>query len=223
LNMRHAPPLYLGVDCDRFAAGEKTFTADRATILCTRWFEPVYDNLTIVRAFAAAHRRMAGARMIFASSGSQIAEAERLWLALGDAGRPEAASFLGGVEQAELVAQLRAADIYVSMSSSDGTSTSLLEAFSAGLFPILSDIPANREWLATHGCMGILVPVGDAQALELAMIEAIGDPERRSRAARHNLDIVRKLADARTNRKILLDELSAAARSNPRSSHSGIG
>jgi glycosyltransferase involved in cell wall biosynthesis len=223
LRMRDVLPLYHGIHCERFAVNERTFSKDRATVLCTRWFEPIYDNLTIVRAFAAVQERVPGIRMVFAASGSQVAEAKNLWRTLRSPGLPERMSFLGGVGRSELLRELNAADIYVSMSLSDGTSTALLEALSAGLFPILSDIPANREWLETHACKGILVPIGDAKALEQALVQATGDPRRRREASVHNLAVVRELADADTNLRILLAKLSAAARDNSRLTHSDKG
>ena len=52
------------------------------------------------------------------------------------------------------------ADIYVSTSLHDGTSVSLLEAMGSGAFPIVTDIPSNREWIH-HGQNGFLVPVNE--------------------------------------------------------------
>ena len=37
--------------------------------------------------------------------------------------------------------------IYVSIPNTDGTSISLLEALAYGCIPIVSDLPANREWI----------------------------------------------------------------------------
>ena len=59
---------------------------------------------------------------------------------------------------------LHSGSCYISASLSDGTANSLLEAMAAGLFPIVSDIPANREWIA-DGENGMLFPPGDHMAL----------------------------------------------------------
>ena len=72
LRMRDVLPLYHGIHCERFAVNERTFSKDRATVLCTRWFEPIYDNLTIVRAFAAVQEWAPGIRMVFAASGVRL-------------------------------------------------------------------------------------------------------------------------------------------------------
>ena len=41
----------------------------------------------------------------------------------------------------------QSATIYVSIPSSDGTSISLLEAMAYGCIPIVSNLPANKEWI----------------------------------------------------------------------------
>ena len=67
---------------------------------------------------------------------------------------------------------LSGADIYVSTSPHDGTSVSLLEAMACGAFPIVTDIPANREWI-TQGETGFLIPSNDEIGLASRIVEAI--------------------------------------------------
>jgi glycosyltransferase involved in cell wall biosynthesis len=81
----------------------------------------------------------------------------------------------GFVSEERLRALYRASDLYVSVSRSDSTSQSLLEAMASGLLPIVTDIAGNREWV-THRREGYLVPVGDAEAVACAIAEAARDP-----------------------------------------------
>jgi L-malate glycosyltransferase len=67
------------------------------------------------------------------------------------------------------------ADGFVLPSRREGLSNALLEAMAAGLPCIANDIPPNREVLA-GGSAGILVPIGDRQALEDAMRLLHDDP-----------------------------------------------
>ena len=60
------------------------------------------------------------------------------------------------------------ADCFVLPSRREGLSNALLEAMAAGLPCIANDIPPNREVLA-DGQAGLLVPVGDIDALHNAM------------------------------------------------------
>lgn len=69
---------------------------------------------------------------------------------------------------------LNQGDILVSTSSEDGTSVSLLEAMGSGAFPIVMDIPSNREWI-TPGLKGSLVLVNEGKLSAKSMIDAIRD------------------------------------------------
>ena len=66
---------------------------------------------------------------------------------------------MGRVPHDRMPELLTQTDIYVSTSLSDGTSVSLLEAMASGVFPIVTDIPSNREWI-NDGENGFLVPAG---------------------------------------------------------------
>jgi len=70
---------------------------------------------------------------------------------------------------------LAASDIFAFPSRSEGLPNSLLEAMSAGLTCIASNIPGNID-VVKHGETGILVPVGDCQALYLALEDMIRNP-----------------------------------------------
>jgi len=58
----------------------------------------------------------------------------------------------------EVIRLLNDSKIFVSLTSSDGTSLSLLEAMACGNFPVVSDITANREWILDNE-NGILLPL----------------------------------------------------------------
>jgi len=85
-------------------------------------------------------------------------------------GVADAVRFLGWVGESELRGLLAAHDVYVSLSRSDSTSQSLLEAMAAGLVPVVSDIEGNREWV-THRREGYLVPGDDPEAVAYAIAE----------------------------------------------------
>lgn len=73
----------------------------------------------------------------------------------------------------EFVSCLKEYDIYVSASLSDSTSVALLEAMAIGLFPVVSDIEGNREWI-DDGENGLLFEPGSASSLAAAIERAIG-------------------------------------------------
>ena len=67
-----------------------------------------------------------------------------------------------------------------------------------GAFPVVSDIPANREWIEP-GTNGLLFPPGDGSALAERLAAAWADPAARDAAAARNRRIVEERADFRTN------------------------
>jgi glycosyltransferase involved in cell wall biosynthesis len=106
---------------------------------------------------------------------------------------------------------LQGADVYCSMSRSDGTSLSLLEAMACGLAPVVSDIPANREWI-DDGVDGVLVAPGEVETLASALTRvALDEDFRRSASARVREKVVER-GDQRTNMARILAAVEKVAR-----------
>jgi glycosyltransferase involved in cell wall biosynthesis len=103
--------------------------------------------------------------------------------------------FLG--EQSDVSSVLRAADLFVLPSRTEGLSNALLEAMAAGL-PVVATRAGAAEEIVRDGAMGRLVPIGDDDALGRALCELLGDPDRarlgaharETVVARHALDKV---------------------------------
>lgn len=206
-----ATQLYLGVTTSEFPESAQGTAAPR--IVCTRGFLPVYNNEFLLEGLA---RRAPGAvpvQATFVSKGPGLEQARRLADRLLAPAQRAAVAFLGGVDAQRLRAELVSSQIYVSLSRSDGTSIALLEALASGLFPILSDIPQNREWIDADAGNGILVPLDDPDALASAIDEASSNVERRLRAAAYNRRIVAERADAPRNAGTLAARLQTLVRS----------
>jgi glycosyltransferase involved in cell wall biosynthesis len=111
-------------------------------------------------------------------------------------------TFLGRVPHEGMPDLLSRADIYVSTSLYDGTSVSLLEAMVAGSFPVVTDIPSNREWIV-DGKNGFLVPIDEAGILASRILDAIRNRDLLEKSRSDNLLIVEKKAFWPTNIKRL--------------------
>lgn len=141
---------------------------DALRILWTRVLEPLYDPETLLGGLAVLARRGLAYSATMAGDGplrlGLMARARDLKIA-------DRVRFEGWVGESRLRELLASNAVYVSVSRSDSTSQSLLEAMAAGLLPVVSDIPGNREWV-THRRSGLLVPTGDPEALAAALLEA---------------------------------------------------
>ncbi|MDE3094860.1 MAG: glycosyltransferase [Chloroflexota bacterium] len=153
-------------------------------VLSTRAHEPLYNVDEIIAAFARVRAAAPGARLVVAHGGSQTAELRRAAAALG-----AAVEFAGFLDRASFRDALHAADVFVSVPSSDGTSVALLQAMAAGCFPIVSDLPTQRE-LVEDGVNGLRVPLHRQDLLAGRIERALRDSGLRRRAVELNRRIV---------------------------------
>lgn len=154
------------------------------TVLSTRAHEPLYNTGEIIDAYERVVRAKPGVRLVVAHGGSQSAELSRR--AASSAGRIE---FVGFVDRESLRDAMTEAHVFVSVPSSDGTSVALLQAMAAGCFPIVSDLPTQRE-LIEDGVNGFRVPLHRPEILAERIERALAQPELRRAAAERNRAIV---------------------------------
>jgi hypothetical protein len=86
------------------------------------------------------------------------------------------------------------ARVYVGVSISDATSTSLLEAIVMGAFPIQSCTACADEWIV-DGETGFIVPPEDPEPIAAALRRAVSDDALVDRAAELNAQLVRERID----------------------------
>ena len=116
----------------------------------------------------------------------------------------ENVSLLPFLPQEELWALYALADVYVSLSSHDGTPNSFLEAIASGCFPVVGNIPSLQEWV-DQGKNGCLVDPCNAHAAATALVSALQDQDLRDRAEKINQGIVSDRADVRQVKNIVQD------------------
>lgn len=188
-----------GIEASRFDVPRPPRLAGPVRIICTRKLHRPYQPETIVAALARLAAEGVEFTMTFAADGRDLAALRRDVEARGLGARVR---FLGGYAAADLPALLAGADVYVSASLWDGTSPALLEAMAAGVFPVVSDCPANREWVSGQGD-GIFFPPDDVDALVSGLRRALADPASWEAARTRNQALVRARADRETNLTLL--------------------
>jgi glycosyltransferase involved in cell wall biosynthesis len=144
-------------------------------VISTRAHEPLYNIGQIIDACARVARSLP-LRLVVAHGGSLTEQLQRRAATCG--GRVE---FVGFLDRPRFRDALADAEVFVSFPSSDATSVALLQAMAAGSFPIVSDLPSQRE-LIDDGVNGFRVPPDRARALD--------DDGLRRRAAEANRGIV---------------------------------
>ena len=113
-------------------------------LLSCRLHKPLYRIDAIIRAFARLAPAHPGWVLEVAGAGTETPALQALATELGMVDQIE---FTGFLSTDELRTAYRRAALFVSVPESDGTSVSLLEALGSGCIPVVSDLPANREWI----------------------------------------------------------------------------
>ncbi len=189
-----------GIDARRFAVPRAESRPDGVVrLICTRKLHRPYQPQTIVAALVRLAEAGVRFEMTFAADGRDQAALRGEVHARGLESRVR---FLGGYRSEDLPALLAASDVYVSASLWDGTSPALLEAMAAGVYPVVTECPANREWLTGDGD-GLLFPPDDVAALTTALARAIASPASWPAACDRNRAVVRSRADRDTNLEVL--------------------
>jgi glycosyltransferase involved in cell wall biosynthesis len=147
---------------------------------------PLYNVDQVIMAMPEVLKRVPAARLMIGGEGALEEQLRDLTRRLGVAGAVE---FTGTAAwPAGLAERLGSAAVYVSVPSSEGTSVTLLEAMAAGAYPVVSDLPGNREWVSGEG--GTVVPVRQVGPLAEALAMALLDQGRRTAAAKHNWKVI---------------------------------
>jgi glycosyltransferase involved in cell wall biosynthesis len=171
MNPDHTVVFPWGVDLDHYTP-KNWKTGKRVndfTLFCNRSWEPRYGVDVLARAFVKATQSRPGLSLILLGGGSQGARIRQILL---NGGVLDLVTFGGQISQTELPRWYHWADVYISPSHVDGSSVSLMEALACGLPCLVSDIPANQEWVR-EGENGWLFPDGDVDALATKILQAM--------------------------------------------------
>lgn len=169
-----------GVDADRFHPQPRATVRTAlgipldARVLITvgglverKGFHRVIDCLpALLSAFPTLHYLVVG------GAGPEGDYSARLHDQVRRLGLGERVRFLGALGPDGVSQALCAADVFVLATRNEGWANVLLEAMACGLPVIATDVGGNAE-VVCHGHLGIIVPFGDAAALEAAIHQGL--------------------------------------------------
>ncbi len=114
-------------------------------IISTRNWTPIHSNQSSIAALEKLKTVGVDFKAKFYGDGPELTQA--LIESVGSQFSSDI-QFLGRFNSEDLPKYLSESEIYISASSSDGSSVSLLEAMSAGRICVCRDFPSNREWIS---------------------------------------------------------------------------
>ncbi len=175
--------IHNGVDVARFAGGQfglgrrsADLSHNDLVVGAVGRLDPVKDHRTLLEAFARIRGRRPQWRLTIIGEGELRAQLEAR---AAKADLKGAVDLLG--ERSDVPEALRDLNIFVISSIAEGLSNTVLEAMATGL-PIVATRTGGNPELVEDGVNGMLVPVGDVDALAIALSTYLHDP---ALAARH--------------------------------------
>ena len=190
-----------GVDLEHFSLSTVHRPPSTFTLFCNRSWESRYGIDVLARAFVKVAQQNDNVDLILLNGGSQGAHIRQI---LQSGGVLDRVTFGGQVSQTDLPNWYHMADIYISPSHVDGSSVSLMEALACGMPCLVSDIPANKEWVVENE-NGWLFRDGDANHLAEKILAAISQRENLPGIGRASRRSAEMRADWKKNAEVLMN------------------
>ncbi len=161
-------PLWNGIDLDRFSFHGPQ---QKPHAISVARLSPEKDFPTLLRATRLVVDQFPEYRLTMVGDGQERASLEKLCSELN---LDSHVTFLG--ERSDVPELLKQSSLFVSSSSTEGISLTLLEALAVGVPIITTDVGGNPE-IIEQGVNGYLVPAGNPQRLAEAICAHLNQPE----------------------------------------------
>lgn len=173
------------VDTDRFHFRERKPL--RPVFFSNRSLEELYNIPCILRSFALIQKKFPNAKLVIAGDGDQRENLENLAREL----ELENVEFAGRVGQKEMPAFYDAADIYLNAPNTDNMPGSLIECYASGV-PVVTTDAGGIPYILENEKTGLMIPVGDHEAMAQAAIRLLEDGELAARIVKNARDYCQK-------------------------------
>jgi len=171
----------LGVDPDRFAPDASRVASDPFRILCVGRLTPAKGQHLVLDAAAGLLGSGRALQVTLVGQGPDMdslrAHAERLGIA-------SAVTFTGALNQDEILAHYRQADVFVLPSFAEGLPVVLMEAMALGIPCVTTHITGVPELIRNEG-EGLLTAPSDLRGLQHAIGRLMDDASLREEISRH--------------------------------------
>lgn len=170
---------------------------ERYTIISPRGFREIYNVENQLRAMKVVLSRYPQAKMFMCGEGNEDMRRKAAEL-MNLLGISQSVTISNKIEQQKLWGHLGKSWLFLSVPHEDGTPLSLLEAMALGIFPIVSNIPPNQEWIK-NGINGFLVDKDDPSDIADAIVKAFESEKLFEEAKSLNSKLVSERADYSKN------------------------
>ncbi len=178
------------VDLARFSPAQSRPLDDAPHIVVTRNLDSIYDIPTAIRAFSRLKKTFVHARMTIAGSGPELGRLQNLVCELK---LDTAVTFTGRIDNVNIGYLYASAHCMINSSTVDNMPNSVLEAFASSV-PVVSTRAGGIPDMIEHGVNGLLVPIGDDEALAREVGRVLQNPALAANLTRAGLADAQKCA-----------------------------
>ena len=155
-----------GIDLDH---NQPTYSENRTQVISIRNWEKSYNQETILEALNLIKDKSYYEKVNFAGDGNTFSKLRSDFYQLEV---EKKIHYMGKLSNSKILDILPNYRLYISASSSDGISISMLEAMASGTPVLVANIESNREWI-THGENGFLFETFSPQDLSIKISEIL--------------------------------------------------
>jgi len=180
-----------GINLDKF---QPSFSSrnEGPTVISTRKFDDLYGVSNLVQAIPEILHKHPDTKFILIGNGGSLHK--KFSDFINNLGIKDAVEIIAYVENEKIINYLHKSDIYISTSKSDGTSLSLLEAMAVGMPLVVTDIPANKEWVK-QDFNGSFIKPDDSKSIVEVIDKMLSSPDLTKKMGMRNYLIAQKKAN----------------------------
>lgn len=168
-------------------------------IISTRRLEQIYNIDIVIKGFYEALKENSKLSLTIAADGTEALKLKELVKALNIENK---VNFTGRYDSNQLGNLLSEHDVFISIPKSDSTSVSLLESMYCGLFSVVCDLPANKEWIDNE-YNGLIISQCNPDEVKKAILWCSLAKQHMKDVSQKNIDIIEDRALWKNNSKIV--------------------
>jgi glycosyltransferase involved in cell wall biosynthesis len=201
--------MHRGINTDIFTkSADRLYKAKSPRLVSTRSLYSEYRLDDVIKALAVVKEKYPDAVLTVIGTGPEKKRLEALARSLE---LEKNIKFTGKLNLQELALLLSESDIYISLIRTEGLSSSLLEACSCGVLPVVADIPASST-VIKNGINGILLPETSSREVGEAVCLAFENTELRQYCAEYNPEMIRQKFDRGKNIRFFMEKYKELAK-----------
>lgn len=190
----------MGIEDSILKYRHEFMTEDKSlNIISDRRLEKLYNIDIIIKGFKLALNENHNLNLTIAADGTEYESLNQLTQALGISDKVK---FIGRYNPDKVGEILEKNDVFVSVPKSDSTSVSLLESMYCGLYSIVSDLPANREWVQDK-FNGLILNQVSEENIKDALLWCASNKNKLKESSEYNTELIKEKALWSNNAKIV--------------------